>query len=311
MIKKVFLAMTFMFLVTVKAVCQQQQVYVTNIKNPDNTVDFTYVKDTPGTYFVEIELGNVENVKNTSDLKTVYSFNLTGKTGSLFRLYPENSNRPIFSTYSYTFKKGAIEPAVDYSIDYLLPFKADKKVEISELGRYNVSTDIWKNYVYFSKTKDTIYGMRKGTVVDIRKFVLPHEKLKTAEIEYKTEIIVEHADGTNASYIGLDPDLLQVKLNDIIYPQTPIGVMDNVLDVDGNRTFKFNVYYFSNEEVTNLHGRKMALIQKSVVPYFLTSTGKERLKPYKEYIVKWNNNSLYQEMTPEEKEKFNYSSQFN
>ncbi|GAA6771819.1 hypothetical protein [Flavobacterium sp. CGRL2] len=94
--------------------------------------------------------------------------------------------------------------------------------------------------------------MRKGLVTEIRKFAVS-DKGNTI---FRTEIIVDHADGTNASYSGVDENLLAVKLNDQVYPGSMLGVMDNVVDNDKNHVFKFNVYYLSDEEVDGLDGKK-------------------------------------------------------
>lgn len=250
-----------------KIVAQNQEIFITSIKNSDNSIDFNYVKNVSGIYFIELEL---ENVQNSTILQNKYSFNLTSDSGTLFKLYPLDKSSEVFCSYSFSYKRGVIEPKVDTSITYELPFKENKKIMIYESGRFNVSADVWKNYTVYSKTKDTIYGMRKGIVVDIRKFALPADEKANGQTvtSYKTEVIVEHADGTNVSYTGIDENLLRIKINDMIYPQTPIGVMDDIINTDNNRTFKFNVYYFSKEEIANLDGKKSKIIEKSVVPTF-------------------------------------------
>lgn len=148
----------------------------------------------------------------------------------------------------------------------MLPFKENKTVTIYESNRFNVSSDIWKNYVVYSKTKDTICAMRKGIVTDIRRNAIDND----GKTVFKTEIIVDHADGTNASYIGLDEKLLAVKVNDSIFPGTLLGLMDDILDSTQNRNFKFNIYYFSNEEIDGIEGGKnLKIIEKSVMPVFI------------------------------------------
>lgn len=295
-----------------KVSSQNQEIFITRVQNWDNSVEFNYVKEGVGTYFLELELENVENVENSATLKTLYNFNLTASSGTLFKLYPSDKQSRILCSYSFSYKRGAIEPRVDTSVTYELPFKENKKITIYETTRFNVNADVWKNYLVYSKTKDTIYGMRKGIVVDIRKFSITSDEKANGQAVtlYKTEVIVEHADGTNASYTGLDPNLLLVKVNDIIYPQSPLGVMDDII-IDGNRTFKFNVYYFSKEEMANLNGKKSKIIEKSVMPYFLTDNGIKKLASDYKYIVTCNDAISSQEMTSEEKEKFSKATSIN
>ncbi|MDQ8013531.1 MAG: hypothetical protein REI96_13860, partial [Flavobacterium nitrogenifigens] len=186
----------------------------------------------------------------------------------------------------------------DYAITYLLPFKENKTVTIYESNRFNVRSDIWKNYVVYSKTKDTICSMRKGIVTEIKRNAID----KDGKVVFKTEIVVDHADGTNASYIGLDEKSLTVKVNDPVFPGTHLGVMDDILDNTKNRNFKFNIYYFSNEEVDMVDGEKnVKIIEKSVMPVFYTSEGYQNLITDQNYTVKYKDEILLKEMTPQEK----------
>lgn len=311
MTKSLLLVFVLLLLFKVdKAVSQNQEIYVTKVKNQDNSVDFNYIKNAVGSYFLKVELENVENVEGSASLSAIHNFNLTADSGTLFKLFPADNRTEIFCSYNYSYQKGTIQPKVDEAITYVLPFKKNKKVTIYESGRFNIKTDIWKNYLAYSKTKDTIYGMRKGTVVDIVKFAA-NTTDQTATTVYRTKIIVEHADGTNASYIGLDPTLLFVKLNQTIYPQSPIGVMDDVINYEKNRDFKFNIFYFSNEELTDLKGKKYKVIEKSVMPNFLTKEGKQKLITDQDYIATCNDDVVFQEMTNEEKQVHINSSNLN
>ncbi|MBO9586434.1 MAG: hypothetical protein J7574_19895 [Flavobacterium sp.] len=297
---KNILGLLVFFLVSFNSIISQNQIYVTRVKNSDNSLEFKYTKVVPGNFFIEFNLENISNVDDVSAFRKIYNLNLTSDSGTLFKLYPIDKEKPINCSYSYSYSRGLIKPQIDNSVAYLLPFKPNKTITINESNRFNVKPEIWKNYLVFSKTKDTIYGMRKGIVTDIRKIALDNN----GNTVFKTEIIVDHADGTNASYIGLDDKLLAVKLNDEIFPGTLLGVMDDIMDSGKNRNFKFNIYYFSNEEIDGLDGKNIKIIERSVMPVFYTSEGYQNLIADKKYTVKYADEVLFKEITPQEKTKY-------
>lgn len=287
------------------ALAQDSKVFITQSRNTDNSLEFKYLKNAIGHYIVEIELENVANIDTRSVANKVFNYNLNSDSGLLFRLSPEDKTRQSQCSYSYTSKLGTLEPKIDDHIIYLLPFKKGKKVNIYTLTRFDRSPETWKNYAYYSKSKDTIYAMRKGLVVDIRKVasgtLIENEK---TGINYRTEVVVEHADGTNASYTGLDENTLKVKIGQTIYPQQAIGTMDSFTDSGKNYNFKFNIYYYSDQLTGNVQGMKPMVIEKSVMSNFVTELGIQKLSDQTCYIVKYSEDILFQEMTKEEKDQY-------
>ncbi|KAF2340325.1 hypothetical protein [Flavobacterium tistrianum] len=302
---KTILAIVVFFAVSIsKIASQNQKIYVTRVQKEDNSVEFNYIKSIPGNYFLEFDLESVTNVQDISAFKKTYNLNITANSGTLFKLYPIDKDRQIYCSYAYSYKKGLIKPEVDNSVVYYLPFKENKNVEVYESFRYNVSPEIWKNYGIYSKTKDTICAMRRGVVTDIRKFPVTDKGQTT----FRTEVIVDHADGTNASYIGVDEKSIAVKVNDLVFPGSRIGLIDDVVDEDKNHNFKFNVYYFSDEEIQGLDGKSQKIVERSVFPVFYTMEGYLNLANDKKYTVKHNEEIFFKEMTAQEKEK--YKSQY-
>lgn len=299
MMYKSFLTALLLFLVSNLINAQNQKIYITRVTNPDNSVEFRYLKTVSGNYFIEFDLESVVNVADIGAFKKAYNLDLSSDSGTLFTLNPIDTKKEILYSFTYSYQRGLIRPQVDNSIVYALPFKENKKITIFQSRRFNVDPEIWKNYVVYSKMKDTICGMRKGIVTEIKKITVTDRK----NTVLRTEVVVDHADGTTASYIGLDEKSLQVKLNDPIYPGTVIGTVDDVLDNDENHNFKFNIYYFSNEEVEDMEGKKIKIIERSVAPQFLTSDGIKKIESDENYTVKYNEDVLFKEMTPEEKSK--------
>ena len=293
----------FLFSIPNDALSQNKKIVVTPIRNSDNSVDFKYIKNEVGNYFVQLEL---ENVQNSVETTNVYTINLSANSGTLFKLTPIDKSKMILFSYNLSFRAGVLKPKVDSLITYALPFRENKKVTIYEIKRLDVRQDFWKSYFVYSKTKDTIYAMRKGVVVDIRKLTTTTSDNANEQptIVYRTEVIVQHADGTNASYSGLDENSLFVKLGQTIYPQTRVGIMDDMTNAKKSHDFRFNVYYFSNDETDTTNGKKSRIVERSITPSFLTENGKQKLDNKKDYIVKYDDAIVFQEMNKEEKKKY-------
>lgn len=252
---------------------------------------------------MELQLENIRNVADSLKVTRLYNLNLTADRGTLFTLYPADRNKEMLCSFSFSYKVGTIKPKVDNSIIYLLPFKENKKVTIYEGKRFDVKPDVWKRYMVYSDTKDTIYAMRKGVVVDIRKFAVNDNENITGQsgVKYRTEVIIEHADGTLASYSGLDEASLFVSLNQTINPHARIGVVDTFGNAGQNQNFSFNIYYFYDEETEDYAGKKTRIIEKSVMPKFLTTSGKVKLLGKSDYKGLCNAEVMSQELNIEEK----------
>ena len=303
MSKKLLSVFVFFLLFNVEnvALSQNQKISINPIKNPDNSVDFKYIKKVVGANFIQLEL---ENLQNSVETNNVYNVNLTADSGTLFKLTPIDKTKKIIFSYSFRTRTGIINPKVDSLITYTLPFKENKKFTIFELKRNDVTPDIWKAYLIYSKTKDTIYAMRKGIIADIKKLTTTSSEKPNEQpiITYRTEITVVHADGTNATYTGLDSNSLFVALGQTIYPHTPLGIMDDMTDKYKNHNFRFNFCYYSEDKPNTTN--KSKIIEKSMTPIFLTENGKQKLIDKNYYIAKNNDSVIFQEMNEKEKKEY-------
>jgi hypothetical protein len=125
--------------------------------------------------------------------------------------------------------------------------------------------------------------MRKGLVIDIRTMTRFDKDDITQETKkvLRKEIVVEHADGTFASYLGIDEKSIAVKVGQIINHQSYIGIIDGFKG--GNYyNFTFDIFYHESDE-KNDRGNLV-----TVNPNFLTQNGIEKLESKKEYIVSYN-----------------------
>lgn len=263
---------------------QSGKVIIVPIKNTDNSVDFTYKKTAVGSYIVSI---NFEKLQNTSVSGT--KFNATADSGLLIKLKPVDKNKKIDFSYSYTTAQGYLNPTVNPKITYALPFKDGKIVKIYAITRKDISPERWKSYLVYSKSQDTIYSMRKGTVVFIGDFSESNydEITKKVTTIQRKRVVVEHADGTFANYSGLNEKAIWVTPGQKVDPQTELGLMDS----GDNDWFKFvfNVYYHEENE-KNFRGTEIAF-----EPNFLTQKGIGKLLDKREYIVTYNDSIRLQE----------------
>lgn len=281
---KMLIVLILSIIVTNYVYSQAGKIIVKPIRNSDNSVDFTYTKAAAGSYIVSFTFGKLVNSEIT-DTK----LNATSDSGIFFKLKPTNKNKKIDFSYSYATTQGYLNPVVNPNIIYSLPFKKGKAVKIYAITRKDMSPESWTSYLVYSKKQDTIFSMRKGIVVIIRNlFEKDYDEVskKTTTIERK-QIVIEHADGTFASYSRVEEKSICVTLGQKVDPQTKLGIMDR----HNNDTYKivFNVYYHE-EDKKNYRGTEVAF-----TPNFLTEKGIGKLEDKKEYIVSYDDNIKRQE----------------
>ncbi|MBA0882149.1 hypothetical protein [Flavobacterium undicola] len=280
--KLVILVIFFSLVIKNGLYAQAPGIFITPVRNGDNSVDFKYTKEGIGSFIVDIHFTKLENSETTS----IPNMNVTSNSGLLFKLKPLDKNKKIDFFYSYTVTQGYLNPTLDSTVTYMLPFKKGKKVKIYWGTRPGISPEKWKKYVVNSNNQDSVFGMRKGVVVDVRTLTVFNKDEVTQETKkvLRKEIIVEHADGTFASYSGIEENSIAVKIGQTINPQSYIGVMD---ELNGGRySFTFDIYYHEPDQM-NYRGNLI-----SVSPNFLTQNGVEKLESKKEYVVTYDESIL-------------------
>lgn len=274
------LSLVFLLLLVVNnsLYSQAPNLYIKITKNADNSVDFYYEKEAVGSFIVSLDFSKLEN----SETKNVPKLNVTSNSGLLFKLKPLDKNKKIDFFYSYSVTRGYLSPIIDLAVTYILPFKKGKKVKVYWGTRPDISPEKWKKYVVNSNNPDSVFAMRKGVVVDIRTLTRFDKDETTQETKkfLLKEIVVEHADGTFASYSGIEENSIAVKIGQIINSQSYIGVMDKLNG--SSYSFTFDIYYHEPDPM-NYRGNLI-----SVSPNFLTQNGIEKLESKKEYVVSYN-----------------------
>lgn len=304
--KKLLYLITFLtiFGIDSRLYAQFKNITISSKVNPDKSVDFSYTKDKPGTYTVSLEFSNLENCDITNYKKEVNS-----SFGFLFKLKPIDNNNVIRYSMKYYTIMGKVNPRVDSLLQYILPFKNGKKVKIYEAG--NIGEKYlgqeknlnWKSYVVKSTEPDTVCGMRKGIVVEIKNDYDDNSAANDYYTSKRNSIVVEHADGSYALYQGFKRNGVFVKLGETVYPQTELGVIEKY-DLNGYR-LDFSVYFLfdkNNHDIDNytLKGYKYRYIR----PHFVTQEGTLKIESGKEYTALLNEAVITQELSRSEKKKY-------
>lgn len=285
---------------------QAETIAVWHERNSDNSVDFYFEKSEPGSFLLSVKFKSVDN-SYTDDYLGVVKLN----SGKVLSLRPIVKYNPISFSYTYSFMRGVLNPKVDLSFVYVFPFAKGKMVLVNELnylGRSHMNNEKpknWKAYQLVSFDTDTIFASRKGLVVK----VIDDFELDTVNyfLSEKNEILVEHSDGTFASYSGFKKNNLFVEKGQVVYPQTPLGISEKDKDSNISRLiFKINFLIDSdsksNETLISRRGR-----YEYLTPLFYTSEGKAKLEPRTSYTVDFDEDILLYEFTKKEIRKYRKS----
>ena len=283
---------------------QNPKLLITVERNDDNSVTLNYTKELPGTYTVNLEFTQLEN----SDAQVHQKIVISGYNGVVLKLKPINTQKSISVGYKYTTIIGEINPKIDSLVTYCLPFKLNKNIKIIEAENIdqkyfnNEEEKTWKTYVVNLQTPDTVYCMRKGIVVDIKRGENSNTSIEKVYTSKTNQVLIEHNDRTYSKYTGFDDDKILVKLGQTVYPQSKLGVL-GLYNVAAYR-LDFYVYYlvdFNFEQLNNQNVLNKKLPMRFLTPNFITQNGIQKLKNQMEYSVNCNKEIIIQEFTKREK----------
>lgn len=287
------------------ALGQSKEVDIRYVVNSDNSVDFFYDKDHPGSYTVSVDFSNLTNA-SYSDFPRV----IKGASGKLFTLKPLNIDRGIGFSYNYTYIRGKLNPKVDNSFTYLLPFGKGTKTFVQELRNLNqvlfgrkLPTE-WKAYQFTTSDTDTVRAIRKGLVIEV---VDEYELDTISSYTSKKNIIsIEHPDGTIAEYRGFLKSEILVKPGDTVYPHTRLGLIGKPTDSHDNK-LNLMIFFLTDDDI---HGRARSNVYnyesmyQFITPDFYSSKGKIKLSNNNSYTVDVKTDMVTAEMTKKEIKKF-------
>ncbi|MGF1926110.1 MAG: hypothetical protein ACQUHE_18195, partial [Bacteroidia bacterium] len=267
---------------------QQRALTLETKTNSNRSVDFNYQKTDPGSYTVVVNFTTLTNAYRPGS-----SFTASEYSGRLFSLTPTNKEQGIGFGYSVSYIRGKLKPKYDPNFIYLLPYKDEAKVQVSEstfLGATyfgDTTPDDWKSLRFYTTEQDSVTAIRKGVVVDIKDL---HESLDESNVAYTSktnELIIEHTDGTLATYRGFKKGSFAVKLGQTVFPGMALG-LNSKYDKNGKYNVSIMVTYlkaadFENKSTSLSKGKSF---YGFVNPHFITAdNADEQLVSQKIYMA--------------------------
>lgn len=285
---------------------QNKRIEITYKIKSDKTIDFYYKKNVPGSYYLTLEFNELTNCNNNRLHKKVIKY----RSGSLFTLKPINQEKGISFFYKINYVLGNPSPKLKNDIIYALPFRTGKSVKIMEASNvgekyFGSKKPIdWKSFIVYSNQPDTIYSMRKGIVVKIVDKYNNDNKLIKTFTSKRNLILIEHIDGSYATYKGFDKNMIFVKLGQEIYPHTSLGKLEKFNKT--NYRLDFNTFHY----LKNLLDNKKSTLKnrnhktKYLNPNFFIDNDVKKIESGENHNVSFNEDIKIQEFTRREKKKY-------
>jgi len=300
--KKLFLLLLFIPLMSFG---QRDIIEVDYIINNDKSVSFNYKKNRPGSYFLILEFNSLNNTRANTFKRVINS-----PSGSLTKLKPTNPDEGIGFRYSVKYYKGNLNSKIQYDYPYILPFdkgKTNFANELYSLENTYLKKDLpknWKSYSFEFENSEIIRAIRKGIVVEvINKFKSKSDKVYSYYSE-KNSIEIEHKDGSIASYKGFGDNQINVKIGQLVFPQTKLGELAKY-DAREKYRLYLSLYSFKTIEGKSLNNIKSSDIEINyITPKFYINVDIKELKNRERFEVDYNEDVLFNEMRRREIKKY-------
>ena len=300
--KKLLLLLLFIPLVSFG---QRDIIEVDYVINNDKSVSFNYKKNRPGSYFLILEFNSLNNTRANTFKRVINS-----PSGSLTKLKPTNPDEGIGFRYSFKYYKGNLNSKIQYDYPYILPFdkgKTNFANELYSLENAYLKKDLpknWKSYSFEFDNSEIIRAIRKGIVVEvINKFKSKSDKVYSYYSE-KNSIEIEHKDGSIASYKGFGDNQINVKIGQLVFPQTKLG---ELAKYDSNEKYRLylSLYSFKTIEGKSLNNIKFSDIEINyITPKFYINGDIKELKNRERFEVDYNEDVLFNEMRRREIKRY-------
>jgi hypothetical protein len=281
-----------------------------------NAVELSSHWDNQGNAVIEVSQhdGNIYtlivDVYNAENLSVNRFARMRVKSrGTILTMKPINPDKTSGFGYSYKYIDGSINPRkVDSTFVYRLPYalsesREPRVLDISERSREGGDSSLannWRSFQFTMNRGDTVYAARKGEVLKVVDDSDPQDGSLANIIVSKqiNEILIEHADGTIASYNVLEKESAMVKPGDVVFPDTPIALAGSL---DGEiYQVMFGIYYQTDNlsGISTLSDHK--LTYHYINPVFATTAGEVTLKTEQLYKPVCTEEMITREMTKRE-----------
>ncbi len=260
--------------------------------------------DAYGSFYVVTKFNKLTNSLDRKIAKVV-----SGRQGRLASLKPIDPKKWIDYSYTYRSMRGNPNARIDKDFTYILPFKKNTEVYVRSL--YNLGKHFneekpknWTAYQFYTKGEQQVVAVRKGLVVK----VVDEFQTDTTQIfsfkRSKNEVLIEHSDGSLASYKGLKRGSITVKEGQTVKPNDVLGSSDRY-DKKGKFEIRFCIYYLDKKGVWDIGTKgKKAKLYAYIKPLFYTPKGKSFLEMRKMVIAACTEEIIMEEFSRREKKKY-------
>ena len=287
---------------------QDDIIEVDYIINTDKSVSFNYKKNHPGSYFLIVKFNSLNNTRANTFRRVINS-----PSGSLIKLKPTNPDQGIGFQYSFQYYEGNLNSKIQYDYPYILPFDKGKTNFVNELYSLEnayLKKDLpknWKSYSFEFINPEIVRAIRKGIVVEIiNKFKSKSDNIYSYYSE-QNSIKIEHKDGSIASYKGFGNNQINVKIGQLVFPQTKLG---KLAKYDSREIYKLylSLYSFKTKEGKSLNIIKSSDIEINyITPKFYINGDIKELKNRERFKVDYDENILFKEMRKREIKRYKSS----
>ena len=303
--KKLLLILLFIPIVSFG---QRDIIEVDYVINNDKSVSFNYKKNRPGSYFLILEFNSLNNTRANTFKRVINS-----PSGSLTKLKPTNPDEGIGFRYSIKYYEGNLNSKIHYDYPYILPFdkgKTNSANELYSLENAYLKKDLpknWKSYSFEFKNPEIVRAIRKGIVVEIiNSFKSKSDKVYSYYSE-QNSIKIEHKDGSIASYKGFGNNQINVKIGQLVFPQTKLGELAKYDSRERYRLY-LTLYSFKTIEGKSLNNLKSTDIEINyITPKFYINGDIKELKNREIFEVDYNEDVLFKEMRRREIKRYKNS----
>ena len=195
----------------------------------------------------------------------------------------------------------------------ILPFdkgKTNFANELYSLENAYLKKDLpknWKSYSFEFKNPEIVRAVRKGIVVEvINKFKSKSDKVYSYYSE-KNSIEIEHKDGSIASYKGFGYNQINVKIGQLVFPQTKLGELAKYDSRERYRLY-LSLYSFKTIDGKSLNNIKSSDIEINyITPKFYLNGDIKELKNGERFEVDYKEDVLFKEMRRREIKRYKNS----
>jgi hypothetical protein len=229
------------------------------------------------------------------------------------KLKPINPDESIGFQYSSRYYEGNLNSKIDYDYPYILPFDKGKTNFVNELFSLEnvyLKKDLpknWKSYSFDFKNPEIVRAIRKGIVVEIiNKFKSKSDNIYSYHSE-QNSVKIEHKDGSLASYNGFGNNKINVKIGELVFPQTKLG---ELAKFDSRNIYRLylSLYSFKTIEGKSLNNIKSSDIEINyITPKFYINGDIKELKNREIFEVDYNEDVLFKEMRRREIKRYKSS----